>query len=142
MSAILPRGFNVGGSVQVRSTDYEGNWSRYTLGPPREDLTRTLSVSVFKRDFTLYGFAPQLVVTHEERTSNVKLYDYERTRGELRFVHQFRGRRQAGRRDHGLEGRGPAGSAAGGRCAAVRRCRRRTASRLSTSMISSPTASA
>ena len=89
VSAILPRGFNVGGSVQVRSTDYEGDWSFYTRGPPREDLTRTLSVSVFKRDFTLYGFAPQLVVTHEERTSTAQIHDYERTRGELRFVHQF-----------------------------------------------------
>ena len=82
--------------MQVRSTDYEGNWSFYTGGPPREDLTRTLSVSVFKRDFTLYGFAPQLVVTHEERTSTAQIHDYERTRGELRFVHQFRGRRRDG----------------------------------------------
>ena len=71
MSAILPRGFDVGGSVQVRSTDYEGNRRPFTDGP-REDLTRTLSISVFKRDFTLYGFAPQSVVTHsaQERRSD------------------------------------------------------------------------
>ena len=41
------------------------------------------------RGFTLYGFSPELVVVEEERESNAQLRDYERTRGELRFVRQF-----------------------------------------------------
>ena len=97
LSAILPRGFNVSVSGQVRSTDYEGTFNAFTVDQPlREDITRTLTVSVFKRDFTLFGFAPQLVVTREERSSNARvgadrapIYDYDRTRAELRFVHQF-----------------------------------------------------
>ena len=97
LSAILPRGFNVSVSRQFRETDYKGSFNAFTVeNPRREDLTRTLTVSVLKRDFTLFGFAPQLVVTHEERTSNARvgaeagrIYDYDRTRAEIRFVHQF-----------------------------------------------------
>ena len=95
LSAILPRGFNVSASTQLRWTDYEGSFNTFTQDQPlREDLTRTLSLSVFKRDFTLFGFAPQLVVTHEERTSTAqvgssRIYDYNRTRAEMRLVHQF-----------------------------------------------------
>ena len=95
LSAILPRGFNVSASTQLRWTDYEGSFNSFTQDRPlREDLTRTLSLSVFKRDFTIFGFAPQLVVTHEERTSTARvstsqIYDYNRTRAEMRFVHQF-----------------------------------------------------
>ena len=38
----------------------------------------------------MFGFSPQLVVTHEERTSNAQLIGYDRAHGELRFVRQFR----------------------------------------------------
>ena len=37
---------------------------------------------------TLWGFGPELVVANEEHTTNAQLYDYRRTRGELRFVRQ------------------------------------------------------
>ena len=90
LSVILPRGFTVGGSAQIRWTDFEGDWSFYTLSDAsREDRTRTLSLSLFKRDFTLYGFSPQVVVTHEVRDSNAQIHDYKRTRGEVRLVRQF-----------------------------------------------------
>ena len=100
LSAILPRGFNVSVSGQLRWTDYEGSFHAFTVERPRrEDFTRTLTVSVFKRDFTLFGFAPQLVVTHEQRSSNARvgsdqggssrIYDYDRTRAEIRAVRQF-----------------------------------------------------
>ena len=90
VSVALPRGFTVGGSGELRWTDYEGNWFPFTRdGAAREDRTRTLSVSLYNRAFTLFGFSPQLVVTHEVRESNAQLHDYERTRGELRFVRQF-----------------------------------------------------
>ena len=89
LATILPLGFNVSASTQIRWTDFEGNWRLFTGGPAREDLTRTQTLSVFKRDLTIYGFAPQVVVTHEERTSNASGHEYDRTRAELRFVHQF-----------------------------------------------------
>ena len=56
---------------------------------PREDRTRTLSVSLHKRDLTLYGFSPQLVVIHERRDSNAQALDSVGSRAELRLVRQF-----------------------------------------------------
>ena len=86
----LPRGFSVGGSGQLRWTDYEGNWGFLTPGGvPREDRTRALSASVHHRRFTLYGFSPKLVVTNEARRSNAQAHDYSRNHAELRFVRQF-----------------------------------------------------
>ena len=89
-SVALPLGFNVGGSGELRMTDYEGNWFPHTPdGAPREDRTRILRATVHNRAFTLYGFSPQLVVTNEARDTNAQLYDYKRTRAELRAVRQF-----------------------------------------------------
>ena len=88
----LPRGFNVGTNVQLRWTGYEGMEVPQHLprdGSSREDRTWSLSFSMLKRDFTLYGFSPQLVVAHEGRESNAQLISYDRTHGELRFVRQF-----------------------------------------------------
>ena len=89
-SVALPLGFNLGGSGELRWTDYEGNWFPFTPdGAPREDRTRILRATVHNRAFTLYGFSPQLVVTNEARDTNAQLYDYKRTRAELRAVQQF-----------------------------------------------------
>ena len=86
----LPRGFAVGASMQLRWTDYEGEWPPHTPpGELREDRTRTLSASVHHRRFTLYGFSPELAVTNEVRTTNAQLYDYKKNSAELRFVRQF-----------------------------------------------------
>ena len=89
-SVILPRGFTVGGSGELRRTEYEGNWFPFTIsGEPREDRTRSLRASVHNRAFTWKGFSPQLSLVHEVRTTNAQLYDYKRTGGELRFVRLF-----------------------------------------------------
>ena len=80
----------MGGSGELRWTNYEGNWFPFTRdGAPREDRTRILRATVHNRAFTLYGFSPQLVVTNEARDTNAQLYDYKRTRAELRAVRQF-----------------------------------------------------
>ena len=89
-SVALPLGFSVGGSGELRWTDYEGNWLPFTRdGVPREDRTRILRATVHNRAFTLFGFSPQLVVTNEVRDTNAQLYDYKRIRAELRAVRQF-----------------------------------------------------
>ena len=89
-SIALPLGFTVGGSGEMRWTQYEGGWFPFTTdGSSREDRTRILQASVFNRVFTVFGFSPQLVVVNEARESNAQLYDYKRTRAELRFVRQF-----------------------------------------------------
>ena len=92
LTVALPRGFNVGSNAQLRWTDFEGlevPQHRPRDGSSREDRTWSLSLSLLKRDFTIYGFSPQLVVTYEERESNAQLVSYDRTHGELRFVRQF-----------------------------------------------------
>ena len=90
LTAALPRGFSVGGRLQRRWTDFDGAWPPFTpAGEHREDRTDTLSLSVHKRDFTLFGFSPQVVVTHEERHTNAQAHDYDRTRAEIRAVRQF-----------------------------------------------------
>ena len=90
VTVALPLGFTVGGSSELRWTDYEGNWGFYTPGgEPRADRTRSLRVSVHNRAFTILGFSPQISLVNEVRTTNAQLYDYKRTGGELRFVRQF-----------------------------------------------------
>ena len=89
-SIALPFGFTVGGNAELRTTDYQGNWFPFVPdNSSREDDVRIFSVSVFNRAFTTFGFSPQLIVVNEERESNAQLYDYKRTRAELRFVRQF-----------------------------------------------------
>lgn len=62
----------------------------YSLGGiSRRDLTRHLRLDLYNRGITVSGFSPQVSVVQERRTSNARLYDYERMSGELRFVRQF-----------------------------------------------------
>ena len=90
VTVALPLGFTVGGGGEVRWTDFEDEWFPNTpVGEDREDRTRSIRLSVHNRAFTLFGFSPELVVVNEERETNAQLYDYKRTRGELRFVRQF-----------------------------------------------------
>ena len=90
VSVILPLGFTVGGGGEYRRANYESGWFPFVPdGSARKDTTRILRASVHNRAFTLVGFSPELVLVREERTTNAQLYDYKRTRGELRFVRQF-----------------------------------------------------
>ena len=90
ITMILPAGFTVGGGGEVRWTDFEDEWFPHTpTGEDRADRTQSVHLSVHNRAFTLMGFSPELVAVHEERDTNAQLYDYQRTRGELRFVRQF-----------------------------------------------------
>ena len=90
LTAALPWGFTVGGSVTLRWTDYEGNWTFFTgSDQPRRDLTRSFRLNAFNRGFTVEGFSPQVSLVREDRTSNAQLHDYEKTFGELRFVRLF-----------------------------------------------------
>ena len=89
-SVALPLGFTLGGSGEFRWTKYKGDWFPFTTdGVSRKDRTRILRASVYNRAFTLFGFSPQLAVTHEVRKTNAQLYDYKNTNLELRFVRQF-----------------------------------------------------
>ena len=90
VSVILPLGFTVGSGGEYRWTDFEAGWSPFVPdGGPREDRTWSARASVHNRGITLFGFSPEVSVVHEVRKTNAQVYDYERTRGELRFVQQF-----------------------------------------------------
>ena len=90
VTVALPRGFTVGGSGEVRWTDYEGDWFPHTAGgAAREDRTRSLRLSVHNRAFAWKGFSPRVSLVHEVRDTNAQLYDYERTGGELSVVRVF-----------------------------------------------------
>ena len=90
VTVALPLGFTVGGSAEMRWTDYEPGWFPFvTDGGSREDRTLSYRLSTHNRAFTLIGFSPELALVHETRDSNAQLHDYRRTSGELRFVQQF-----------------------------------------------------
>ena len=89
-TALLPRGFTVGGAGTLRWTDYPADWSPFVLGGgPRRDLVRSFRLNAYNRAFTVRGFSPQVSLVQEERTSNAQLHDYKRLYGELRFVRLF-----------------------------------------------------
>ena len=86
----LPRGFNLGASVEQRWADYEGNWSPFVVtGGPREDRTRSVRLFLHNRRLAWNGFSPQLSLVHEVRETNAQAYDYSRAGGELRAVRLF-----------------------------------------------------
>ena len=90
VTVALPLGFTVGGGGEVRWTDFGDEWIPNTpVGEVRADRTQSVRLSVHNRGFTVFGFSPAIVAVHEERDTNAQLYDYKRTRGELRFVRQF-----------------------------------------------------
>ena len=91
-SIALPRAFSVSGTLTGRWTDYKGPGrppSNVVDGSPRKDITRSIRLSVLKRDLTIGGFSPQFSVTHERRGSNAQQADFKRTGGEISFVRQF-----------------------------------------------------
>ena len=91
-SIALPRGFNVSGTLSGSWADYKGPGrppSNVVDGSPRKDVTRSIRLSVLKRDLTIGRFSPQFSVTHERRGSNAQQTDYRRTGGEISLVRQF-----------------------------------------------------
>ena len=90
-SLALPLGFTLGTSVQARRTYYDGSGAPHlTLDrKARRDRTRSFTLSVLNRAFTLFRFSPQIALIHEARLTNAQAQDFERNRAELRFVRQF-----------------------------------------------------
>ncbi len=87
----LPLGFTVGAHASVQRTEFQGRgFPHHTIDrQPREDETRTLSLSVHNRAVTVLGFSPRISLINEQRETNAQGLDYERNRGELSFVRQF-----------------------------------------------------
>ena len=90
-SLALPLGFTLGLRASLQRTEYQGSgFAHNTIDrQPREDETRTLSLSVHNRAVTVLGFSPRISLVREERDTNAQALDYDRNRAELSFVRQF-----------------------------------------------------
>ena len=84
----FPRGFVVSGGPLYRWREYGAPLP--ALGPEaRRDRTLGGRITVSNRHVTLAGFMPELTLRYERRESNLALYDYERTAGEIGVVRSF-----------------------------------------------------
>ena len=87
----LPRGFTVGSRASIRRANYDGTgFAHRTIDrKPRRDRTRTFSLSMHNRGFTVFGYSPRLSLILERHGTNAQALSYERERAELSFVRQF-----------------------------------------------------
>lgn len=84
------RGYTVGLNGSLRRT----KWDTQNLTDDRslrKDKTTDISISILKRDLTIFGFSPRLTIGRSKRDSNKVPddQDYTRTYGDLSFVRQF-----------------------------------------------------
>ena len=90
-SLALRAGFTLGARASLQRTDYQGSgFAHNTIDrEPREDETRTYSLSIHNRAVTVLGFSPRLSLIREERETNAQALGFDRNRAELSFVRQF-----------------------------------------------------
>ena len=94
---LLPRGFLLDGSVELRRTRYEQHEDiGWREGPHftddekrRRDHTRTFRASLGNSRFAFSGFDPELAFVHEVNATNAQVEDYRRNRVELRFTRRY-----------------------------------------------------
>ena len=84
----FPLGFVLTAGPSYRWREYGGPLAAF--GPEaRRDGTLAGRVTVSNRHFALFGFMPEFTLLHERRHSNLGLYDYTRTAGEVGVVRSF-----------------------------------------------------
>ncbi len=59
------------------------------MAADRRDETWLIGSSAHRRDFTIFGFSPEMRVAQEERESNAQLAGYERMLLNLNFAQPF-----------------------------------------------------
>jgi tetratricopeptide (TPR) repeat protein len=72
----------------------EVRWWRYfgfnpLFGVHRADRQYAVKLSLYKRDFTIFGFAPVVSYTYTRNNSNEELFRFNRNQFELGFTRQF-----------------------------------------------------
>ena len=84
----FPRGFVLRGGPIYRWREYGAPLA--SLGPEaRRDRTLAGRITVSNRNIELFGFMPEITLRYERRYSNITLYDYTRTVGEIGVVRSF-----------------------------------------------------
>ena len=87
LSAVLPRGWTLGGNVEWLRQRHEND---APLSSERQvDRKRIMRLFLLNRGVTVFGFSPQMIYTRERQRSNFVLHEYHRDRVDLRFVRQF-----------------------------------------------------
>ena len=84
----LPRGFVVTAGSTYRLRRYDRPIAAF--GPEaRQDRTLAGRMKVSNRHIELFGFMPELTLSHERRRSNLSLYDFKRNLVEVGVVRRF-----------------------------------------------------
>ena len=84
----FPRGFVLSGGPIYRWREYGAPLA--SLGPDaRRDRTLAGRITASNRNIELFGFMPEVTLRYERRYSNIALYDYTRTVGEIGVVRSF-----------------------------------------------------
>lgn len=81
------RGVTLAAQINVRPALYRDVPNAF--GRRRKDVFTQLLVSVTKRDWAIYGFAPVVRYIYARNDSSITLYRYSRHRGELGFTRAF-----------------------------------------------------
>ena len=84
----LPWGFVLSGGPIYRWREYGAPLVSLSR-EARRDRTLAGRITVSNRNVELLGFMPEITLRHERRESNVALYDYTRTVGEIGVVRSF-----------------------------------------------------
>ena len=89
-SMLLRNGFTVGLSVSGSRKQYQGQPGFPTRDNQiRRDEYLTIRGKVLRRDFTIGGFSPQLVLVHERLSTNAQASDYRNNSLQVAMVRQF-----------------------------------------------------
>ncbi|MDB5640958.1 MAG: repeat-containing protein precursor [Hyphomicrobiales bacterium] len=56
---------------------------------PRKDRQASASLTVLKKDISMFGFAPRVQATYLRNRSNIGLYDYNKLEGNLTLTREF-----------------------------------------------------
>ena len=79
-------GISAGLTGDISYTLYDG----VSLGGARrKEEARSLTLTLIKRDWSIFGFAPELAIVRTDNQSNVDIFDYTRTRANFGFTQQF-----------------------------------------------------
>ena len=84
----LPWGFVLSGGPIYRWREYGAPLASLSR-EARRDRTLAGRITVSNRNIEVLGFMPEITLRHERRESNLALYDYTRTVGEIGVVRSF-----------------------------------------------------
>ncbi len=83
----LPLGLTVNVNTQARISSFDEENPFFMV--TRKDQRYIGSVGLTKRDFNIYGFAPELSYTYTKNVSNIAVYDYDAHAVNLRLTKDF-----------------------------------------------------